>query len=128
MPTFKRSRSGDISPAQIHFNNTIAKLRVASEHCNSMLKGRFGSLRELRLVISDVQSAAHVCAWIAVCIVIHNFLIVERSCANIGLDGGWPMDDNDGPLASKERVAELDSGAAQRRTALFEEFVVVNDY
>lgn len=78
VPNFKQSHHLPLSKAHTHFNNAVAKLRVASKHCNGMLKGRFGSLKEMRLVISDERSARHVCAWIAACVVVHNFLIQER--------------------------------------------------
>lgn len=127
VPTFKRARSGPISPAQLHFNNAIAKLRVASEHCNGMLKGRFGSLKELRLILSDVRSAAHACAWIAVCIVIHNFLIVERLASGFGQEGQWEVEDEP-PSAAAERSAERDSEVGGRRSSLYGDFVVQHDY
>lgn len=47
VPTFKTSHLNPLTPGQNHFNNALSKLRVASEHCNGMLKGRFGSLKEL---------------------------------------------------------------------------------
>lgn len=59
VPTLKRFHLNPLTPAQSHFNNAPAKRRVASEHWNGMLKGRFGSLKEMRLVISDDKSAEH---------------------------------------------------------------------
>lgn len=128
VPTFKRYNSNPLTPAQNHFNNALAKLCVASEHCNGMLKGRFGSLKELRLVISDEKSAAYVFLWIAACVVIHNFLIVLRLADELGLDDLDLDFENDGPSKSVERSAELDSGRHQRRTALVEQFVIDKGY
>lgn len=129
MPTFKRSRTGGLSPAQHHFNNAIAKLRVASEHCNGILKGQFGSLKELRLVISDVVSAAHVCSWISACIVLHNFLIVERLANQGGGDDIWEVDpDEDEPTDSAEWAADIDSVTGQRQNSLFSDFVFDKGY
>ena len=128
VPTFKRSSSNPLTPAQKHFNNSIAKIRVASEHCNGMLKGRFGSLRELRLVISDARSAAYVCAWIAACVVVHNFLIALRLADDMGFDDMELESDDDGPSESAERSAEKDSGRCQKRGSLFEQFVLEKGY
>lgn len=128
VPTFKRSSSAPLSPAQKHFNNAIAKIRVASEHCNGMLKGRFGSLRELRLVISDEKSAAYVCAWIAGCVVIHNFLIALRVAEDMGFDDIGRDSEDEGPSESAERSAERDSGGSQRRSSLFEQFELEKGY
>lgn len=128
VPIFKRSHSNPLTPAQHHFNNSLAKIRVASEHCNSMLKGRFGSLKELRLVILDERSAAHVCAWIAGCVVIHNFLIVERLAANMGFDCFDDVTGEDDPSEQAEHSAHNDSAQAQRRASLFSQFVLEKGY
>lgn len=127
VPTFKRSRLNPLTPAQAHFNNALAKIRVASEHCNGMLKGRSGSLKELRLLISDAKSAGHVCAWMAACVVLHNFLIVER------LAGGFTSDDFEGvsedePSEQAEQTADMQSVGRQRRMHLFELFVLEKGY
>lgn len=71
-PTFKRSHLNPLTPAQNHFNNALAKLRVASEHWNGMLKGMPGFLKELIPVILDEKSARNLCAWLAVCVVLHS--------------------------------------------------------
>lgn len=128
VPTFKRSSSTPLTPAQNHFNNALAKLCVASEHCNGMLKGRFGSLKELRLVISDEKSAAYVSAWIAGCVVIHNFLISLRLAEDMVFDDLNMDIEDDAPSQSAERSAEIDSGRTQRRASLFERFVLEKGY
>lgn len=129
VPTFKRSHRIPLSPAHTHFNNVIAKIRIASEHCNGMLKGRFGSLKELRLVISDERSAAHVCAWISACVVVHNFLIDERLAGDLGLEGlGSFTGEGEEPSEQAERSAEIDSALAQRRASLFEAFMLEHGY
>lgn len=128
LPTFKRSHSNPLTPAQNHFNNALSKLRVASEHCNGMLKGRFGSLKELRLLILDEKSAAYVCSWIAACVVIHNFLIVMRLAEELGLDDVDIELEEDAPSEMAERTAEMESSRDQRRTSVFQQFVIEKGY
>lgn len=128
VPTFKRSHLSPLTSAQNHFNNALAKLRVALDHCNSMLKGRFGSLKELRLVILDEESAAYVCAWIAACVVIQNFLIVLRLAEDLGFDDLHLEIEEDLLSESAERSADMDSGRAQWRASLFEVFVLEKGY
>lgn len=128
VPTFKRSSLNPLTPTQNHFNNALSKLRVASEHCNGMLKGRFGSLKELRLLISDAKSAGHVCAWISACVVLHNFLIVERFAQQAGFDVFDEVIPEDDPSEQAELAAETQSGVGQMRAKLFEEFVLKNGY
>lgn len=49
----KSSHLNSPNPAQTHFNDALVKLWVASEHCNEILKVRFGYLKELRLAHHD---------------------------------------------------------------------------
>lgn len=51
------------------------KIRVRVEHTFAVLKGRFQSLRELRINIQtekDLQIAVH---WIKCCLILHNMII-----------------------------------------------------
>lgn len=128
MLTFKRARGNNLSPAQNHFNNSIAKILVASEHTNGLLKMRFGSLNELRLSISNSAEASFACDWISACIVINNLVIEE----------GGPMEDfpdetaaSDGALSpseNDERRAELDMFGFQIRDLLFVAFCAEKGY
>lgn len=79
-------------------------------------------------MISDERSAAYVCAWIAGFVVIHNVLIALRLADDMGFDDLGPEIEADGPLESAERSAENNSGRAQRRTSLFEEFEIEKGY
>ncbi|KAE9387384.1 hypothetical protein BT96DRAFT_737471, partial [Gymnopus androsaceus JB14] len=72
-------------PASFHpenaiFDKTLSRLRVRSEHCMGLLKGRFQCLRGLRLQIRNNEDHVAACRWITICIILHNFLIeVEGS-------------------------------------------------
>lgn len=57
------------------FNKHVSKLRIHSEHAIGYLKGRFQSLKGLRVLIDT--SDAHIIAmyWVAACIGIHSFAL-----------------------------------------------------
>lgn len=93
-----------------------------------MLNGRFGSLRELRLVISDEKSAGYFCAWIAGCVVIHNILIALRLAEDMGFDEIQLESEDNGPSAAAERSADQDSARSQRRNDLFQHFEYEKGY
>lgn len=71
-----------------------------------MLEGCFGSMKELQLVISDAESAGHVCAWLSACLVIHNFLIVEQCAQEAGFDVFDKVPREDKPSEKAEWTAE----------------------
>jgi hypothetical protein len=50
-------------------------LRVRSEHCMGMLKGRWQSLRGLRVKINSKTEHVAACRWITVAIILHNLVI-----------------------------------------------------
>ena len=60
-------------PENEEFNNYLSIVRICSEHAISFLKGRFHSLKHLRLHISDEQSHKFATYWIAACIGVHAF-------------------------------------------------------
>jgi DDE superfamily endonuclease len=60
-------------PENEEFNNHLSMVRIRSEHAIGFLKGRFHSLKHLRLRISDEHSHKFATYWIAACIGIHAF-------------------------------------------------------
>ncbi|KAF7317930.1 DDE Tnp4 domain-containing protein [Mycena kentingensis (nom. inval.)] len=60
-------------PDNDEFNKVVSKLRIRSEHAIGFLKGRFWSLKNLRVVIRDAASHRFATYWIAACIAIHTF-------------------------------------------------------
>lgn len=75
IPCLKRCRGHSLRQDQDAFNKEISFIRVTIEHCIGMVKGRFQSLKELRLVIDDAISAERANQWIRACLILHNFLI-----------------------------------------------------
>lgn len=81
-------------PDKTYFNNRLSQLRVRNEHANGLLKGRFQSLRGLRLNISDEKTHKFATYWCVCCIHLHNFALAreaeEREAAGDDMD---PADD-----------------------------------
>jgi hypothetical protein len=61
-------------PENKDFNFCLAKSRVRNEHCIGVLKSRWGSLREMRQQIRNIQDMRHFVEWVASCCVLHNML------------------------------------------------------
>ncbi|KAE9388171.1 hypothetical protein BT96DRAFT_836679, partial [Gymnopus androsaceus JB14] len=55
------------------FNNHVSMVRIRSEHAIGFLKGRFQSLKDLRVNISDEKSHKFATYWGLACILVHNF-------------------------------------------------------
>ena len=55
------------------YNNHVSMLRIRSEHAIGFLKGRFQSLKDLRVMIKDENSHKFATYWIVACIGIHSF-------------------------------------------------------
>lgn len=55
------------------FNKAVSRVRIRSEHTIGYLKGRFHSLKHLRVRIKDRKSHKFATYWVAGCIVLHAF-------------------------------------------------------
>lgn len=55
------------------FNFHLSRIRIRAEHTIGYLKGRFQSLKELRVQISGPPDLAYATLWINSCIIIHSF-------------------------------------------------------
>jgi hypothetical protein len=73
---FKKLPHCTLVTDQQRFNTKLAKLRIVSEHCIGMLKGRFPWLRSIRFVITeDVKSLKRILQVIDATIILHNILV-----------------------------------------------------
>jgi len=77
-----------------NFNYQLARLRVRSEHAIGVLKGRFASLRELRVRLSGPRDFDDATGWILSCCVLHNICVQMEDpplgCADaVGPDEAW---------------------------------------
>lgn len=59
-------------------------MRVVNEHTIGVLKGRWSSLRELRVQIRQNEDMNRVLLWLSACVVLHNMVLL------FGDD--WPSD------------------------------------
>ena len=57
------------------FNELFSPARQVIEHVNGILKGRFQSLKGIRVEIKTAHDLNFFCEWILVCIILHNILI-----------------------------------------------------
>ena len=57
------------------FNNHVSMVRIRSEHAIGYLKGRFQSLKSLRINIRDERSHKLATYWVAACVGVHNFAL-----------------------------------------------------
>jgi hypothetical protein len=55
------------------FNYHLSKVRIRSEHCVGFLKGRWSSLRGLRVAINGEKGLQYASLWIVACINLHAF-------------------------------------------------------
>ena len=65
----------------------MSKIRIRSEHCIGFLKGRWSSLRGLRLRIDNPSHIQFAVLWIIACIHLHAFAIGHEQGSNISKDG-----------------------------------------
>ena len=66
-------------PDNALFNNHVSILRIRSEHAIGYLKGRFQSLKNLRVHIKDRSSHVLATYWVAACIGIHSFAMQHEA-------------------------------------------------
>lgn len=69
----KRPAADD--PLNKQFDTAVAHIRIRSEHCMGALKGRWQSLRGLRIVVNRKRDHEFACDWIRMCLVLHNLVI-----------------------------------------------------
>jgi DDE superfamily endonuclease len=94
---FKKAANQQIPHDQEKFNKKLARLRIVSEHCIRILKGRFPWLRQIRLLLTeDVESLRSILQLIDASVILHNMLIAygeEDRDDWIDLDDFSDMDD-----------------------------------
>lgn len=64
----------------------MSKVRIRSEHCVGFLKGRWPSLRGLRVRINNEKSLQYATLWITTCIHLHMFAIDHEDGAFVSGD------------------------------------------
>jgi hypothetical protein len=73
---FKKPKNASIPRNHEQFNEKLARLRIVSEHCIGLLKGRFPWLRSIRLKITDdKKSLKRILELFDATVIVHNILI-----------------------------------------------------
>lgn len=73
---FKKPKGLAIPVQHVKFNEKLASMRIISEHCIGMLKGRFPWLRSIRLTLTEnKRSLTKILLLLEATIVLHNMLI-----------------------------------------------------
>ncbi|KAH9969955.1 hypothetical protein BJV74DRAFT_784654 [Russula compacta] len=62
-----------------HYNYYVLKVQICSEHCIGFLKGRWSSLRGLRIYINDKRGLHYAILWITACILLHVLLSIMKA-------------------------------------------------
>ncbi|KAJ3499981.1 hypothetical protein NMY22_g19418 [Coprinellus aureogranulatus] len=105
------------------FNYHVSAVRIRSEHAVGYLKGRFPSLRGLRLRIDNKKHVQFVTFWIIACMAIHNFAMQHEHIADFTLDSffqeGLRIVSEDQPT-DEERVA-TDTASSERERVRIDE-------
>lgn len=90
------------------FNNHVSILRIRSEHAIGFLKGRFHSLKHLRVNISDEASHKIATYWVSACIGIHSFAM---DCEERERGGDADSDDEPDPFIAEGLSSDDDSNS-----------------
>ncbi|KAF5378451.1 hypothetical protein D9615_007041 [Tricholomella constricta] len=113
---YKEPEKSDCLENTVH-NYHVSKVRIRSEHCMGYLKGRWSSLRGLRLRIDDTESHQFATLWIACCIHLYNFAIAHEAQENLETDQFFI----EGQNIMEEDRRKHEEWAAKRQERLVEE-------
>lgn len=110
------------------FNRRISKYRVKIENCIGMLKERFGSLKELKLLIGSDKNNKIACQWILTCLILHN--IIKRN----GADDDFYVEERDNTEDNQNEIENCDEmdnevfncEAEDKRRAILEILKILN--
>ncbi|KAL7538614.1 hypothetical protein ACHAWF_010854 [Thalassiosira exigua] len=112
IPTYKKQPGFVLAQCKEIFNTEMGSLRVITEHCMGLWKGRFGWMRKIRMRITDdPESLKRVLMYIEATIILHNIMIrlrdkdIEHPDWNIRDDDVSRMDDAE--RLPEERVLDF---------------------
>jgi hypothetical protein len=109
VPVFKRPPHSALPPDEARFNRQLSRIQVRVEHCIGILKGRFQSLKGLRIVIRREKDAKRAVYWIRACCVLHNLALQDP------VDGEWLEGERD---VEDEGPVEGGDGVEKRRSLM----------
>ena len=79
IPSFKKPFGSDLNAQQQAFNTALARIRIKSEHCIGLLKGRFQCLKRIRIQVASKRQLIRINRIIMATCILHN-LLVEEPC------------------------------------------------
>ena len=125
----KQSAQSELQPHNEFFNTCLAQVRISTEHCIGMLKGRFRCMKRSNIKLKDgKKEVKNVVDLIGSCIVMHNLLINydETDIPDSWYENeerriDWSMYDEE-----EERIAQVTEENTDRRQYVFNS--IVNNY
>jgi hypothetical protein len=122
----KRMYSSHLPPDEKRFNTELAKVRIASEHCIGILKGRFQCLKRNNIQLkSGKKEVKELVDLIGACIVIHNLLInynedeiPKEWYEQIKEDIDWTEYDE-----AEDTISQQYKESGNRRDTVYESFI-----
>lgn len=130
---FKTTRTSALSRQQKVYNRYLSKVRfgllvkvsdvktqlqvrVCVEHAFAALKGRFQSLRELRIRIRSQDDMTYAVHWVQCCIILHNMIIRFEDTLGRESTMGWAREEaRDLPRDLDPVVMEIPDGTPGQR-------------
>ncbi len=111
---------------QENFNTLLAQVRIASEHCLGILKGRFQCLKRNNIKLkSGRKEVKDILDLIGACIVIHN-LLINYDEDELPKEWYWEMEDEiDWTLCDEEEqhIEDVCAEDANRRAVVLNSIV-----
>lgn len=111
LPVYRRAPRQQLSPEQNAFNRSHSAVRIRIEHAIGMVKARFQSLKELRIVLDGTDVALfRALRWVVVCFTLHNFCIadVDEDRWIVANMTGQEAELNNGQGASVDDMSSVD--------------------
>jgi DDE superfamily endonuclease len=106
------------TPENTTYNYHVSKVRIRSEHCVGFLKGRWSSLKDLRLRIDNEKDLRYATLWITTCIHLHAFAMDHEDGKLISTDAFFLEGQR---IIAKDRADNRNILAAREEAAAQEE-------
>jgi hypothetical protein len=118
--------SGGLNHDEKLFNSCLAQVRIASEHCIGILKGRFGCIKRNNVQLKKgKKELKHLVRMIGACMVLHNLLInyedeeiPQEWYDDVAQNIDWTLYDEE-----EQGIAGLNKQDANRRQFVFDSII-----
>ena len=125
----KQASTADLPANHEFFNTCLAQVRIASEHCIGILKGRFRCLKKHNIKLKDSkEQVKELVDMIGACVVLHNLLInydeddiPDSLYDEVNAEIDWTMYDEE-----EEEIACITEDKEDRRKYIYNS--VINNY